>query len=161
MTRRSQNKAPRLERCGACFVLSPTAGWRVATATVLPITRIIGDVATEVHGRCVARRMIRTGLARSLPAVLADEPVRLGRLRETPAGEVRPYAPEADARSHAGKIGCLALTITRNADPGGEGASPPQKRVRERGYMYYSARIPPGGMHIPLYPRGVWSGYST
>jgi hypothetical protein len=49
VTRRSQNKAPRLERCGACFVLSPTAGWRVATVIVLPITRIIGDVATEVH----------------------------------------------------------------------------------------------------------------
>jgi len=27
--------------------------------------------------------------------------------------------------------------------------------------MYYSARIPPGGMHAPLYPWGVWSCYST
>jgi len=118
-------------------------------------------MAAEACGGRAARRMIQTGFAKSPLAILADEQAGLGRLRETPAGEVWPYAPEADARSHAGKIGCLALTITRNADPRGEGVSPPQKRVRERGYMYYSARIPPGGMHIPLYPPGVWSGYST
>jgi hypothetical protein len=86
MTRRSQNKAPRLERCGACFVLSPTAGWRVATVIVLPITRIIGDVATGVYGHCVARRMIWTGLAEAGSGScdapwIAWEAFRVGRQR--------------------------------------------------------------------------------
>jgi hypothetical protein len=91
---------------------------------VLPIIRTIGDMAAEAHGRRVARWVIWTCFAGSLLAILTDEQARLGRLRETPTGEVWPYAPEADARSRAGKIGCPALTITRNADPGGEGASP-------------------------------------
>jgi hypothetical protein len=35
------------------------------------------------------------------------------------------------------------------------------KSDQKTGCMYYSVRIPPGGMHTPLYPWGVWSCYST
>jgi len=45
-------------------------------------------MAAEACGGRAARRMIQTGFAKSPLAILADEQAGLGRLRETPAGEV-------------------------------------------------------------------------
>jgi hypothetical protein len=152
--RRAHTPASATARRGAGDVaLGPLA--LPAALIVLSITRIIVDVVTEAYGYRVARWVIWTDFAGNLLAILADEAVGLDCLQETPTGEVRSYPPEADAHSHAGKIGCLTLTITRNADPRGGGGIPPSKTRPRRGYMYYSARIPPGGMHTPLYPRGV------
>jgi hypothetical protein len=94
-----------------------------AAAIILPAARIIGDVVAEAHGCRVARWVIWTDFAGNLLAILANEAVGPGCLQETPTGEVWPYPPEADARPHA-RIGCLALTIIRRADPRGMGHPP-------------------------------------
>jgi hypothetical protein len=100
---------------------------------VLPITHIIGDVVTEAYGYRVARWVIWTDFAGNPLAILADEAAGLDCLQETPTGEVWSYPPEADAHSHAGKIGCCTLTITRNADPRGGGGYPPLKNASGKG----------------------------